>query len=46
MKRLSQSLYAALPQLFKSGGLLLDICEGDPDFYTTGTLKRRIADRR
>lgn len=43
--RLSHNLQTALP-LFASGGLMLDVREGDPDFFTTGTLKRRIEDHR
>jgi phenylacetate-coenzyme A ligase PaaK-like adenylate-forming protein len=46
LRRISHSLQKALPQLFASGGLLLDIREGDPYFFTTGTLKRRIEDHR
>jgi phenylacetate-coenzyme A ligase PaaK-like adenylate-forming protein len=44
--RLAQRLQSQLGHLFASGMLRLDVREGDPAFFTTGTLKRIIADRR
>lgn len=44
--RLAQMLTSQLGRLFASGMLKLDIREGDPAFFTTGTLKRKITDRR
>jgi phenylacetate-coenzyme A ligase PaaK-like adenylate-forming protein len=35
-----------LPSLFKEEGLILYVEEGDVDYFTTGTLKRKILDSR
>jgi phenylacetate-CoA ligase len=43
---LHRRLQAGLEPVLASGALTLDIGIGDTGFYTTGTLKRRIADHR
>ena len=43
---LTRKLYPVLGGLLRDGLLHLEITGGDVDFFTTGTLKRRIADHR
>ncbi len=46
LKFLSGKIKAALPSLFKEGLLHLSVEEGDVNYFTTGTLKRKIIDSR
>jgi phenylacetate-CoA ligase len=43
---LNDLLKTELPHLFGDGRLLLEIKTGDDEYFTTGTLKRKIADLR
>jgi phenylacetate-coenzyme A ligase PaaK-like adenylate-forming protein len=45
-KALARKLDPLLGGLIREGRLNLEINDGDVDFFTTGTLKRRIADHR
>ncbi|MBN1906818.1 MAG: phenylacetate--CoA ligase family protein [Deltaproteobacteria bacterium] len=46
LESLVQRIKMELPSLFKEERLLLHVEEGDVDYFTTGTLKRKIIDSR